>query len=397
MPSSVWYFALPKPLLGFQRQTKALNIQLSIFDLLIIIGMAVGLTCGVLLLRRTNQKAANRFLGLGILAFVWLNTKTLLHSLHLWDIHGVGYFPNGVELALPPLFYYYVLNLHQPKRPFGGRDWWHFIPFFLSQGYATVVYLITLQARLPQEKWELARAWHFGSVKAAEEYAVVISAVYYMALALPLVWPRQKEGDVALSPKLLTELRFLQRSLIGLVALVAYSILNLILNEWLDVAHDERWKVSHLLIASLVYYMGLMGFKHSESNLSGVAPKRTVRPPQGADVVRAELKQALHLDKAYLAPDLKLADLAQRLGIPEPVLSQAIKAEYQQNFRGLLNQLRVQEVQRRLTQEGVENLSLLGLAQECGFRSEASFYRIFKEVAGCTPKQWMEGQSDGKD
>lgn len=45
---------------------------------------------------------------------------------------------------------------------------------------------------------------------------------------------------------------------------------------------------------------------------------------------------------------------------------------------------------KRLLNNNLNNLSFLGLAKDCGFNSEASFYRIFKKTVGLTPKQYLE-------
>ena len=55
----------------------------------------------------------------------------------------------------------------------------------------------------------------------------------------------------------------------------------------------------------------------------------------------------------------------------------------------MINEARVEDVKQRLRQEGISHLSLLGVAKECGFNSEASFYRIFKTKTGLTPKQFL--------
>jgi AraC-like DNA-binding protein len=83
------------------------------------------------------------------------------------------------------------------------------------------------------------------------------------------------------------------------------------------------------------------------------------------------------------------------LDVNETVLSNTINAYYKKNFRSLINELRVKEVENRLLNEGAGNLSLLGLAMECGFNSEASFYRIFKAITGSTPKQFLTEHSSG--
>jgi len=107
----------------------------------------------------------------------------------------------------------------------------------------------------------------------------------------------------------------------------------------------------------------------------------------------AKLNSVIETDKVHLNPKLSLQELAKMLDVNETVLSITINDHYKKNFRSLINELRVKEVKNRLLNEGSGNLSLLGLATECGFNSEASFYRIFKATTGSTPKQFLETRS----
>lgn len=81
------------------------------------------------------------------------------------------------------------------------------------------------------------------------------------------------------------------------------------------------------------------------------------------------------------------------LDVNETILSNTINDHYKKNFRSRVNELRVKEVENRLLNNGSGNLSLLGIAMECGFNSEASFYRIFKATTGSTPKQFLKTRS----
>tara|TARA_R110000868_G_scaffold196496_4_gene442428 strand:- start:1829 stop:2359 length:531 start_codon:yes stop_codon:yes gene_type:complete len=173
-------------------------------------------------------------------------------------------------------------------------------------------------------------------------------------------------------------------------------MINLILNKVLDHPYEWRWQLSHLLIATLVYYMGLVGYKNSDiipPDFS-IKPNRKTKSDGQVDMdVIAKLDNAIRKNKVHLDPKLSLQELAMLLEVNDTILSNTINAHYKKNFRSLINALRVKEVENRLLNEGSGNLSLLGLAYECGFNSEASFYRIFKSTTGLTPKQFMEKHS----
>ncbi|MEO0338193.1 MAG: hypothetical protein AAF242_03170, partial [Bacteroidota bacterium] len=218
-----------------------MQITLSLFDLLIIIGMAKGIICSILLWRKSEKKRSNRFLALGILAFVWLNTKTLLLSLGLWEVHGLGFFPNGIELALSPLFYLYLRALLQPNLKFIKTDWLHFVPFFLSQTYAIVVYVAIMQTTEMAEKQAIASSFYFNEVKLAEEYLTIISALFYLYFGYMVIRDYRKLQAQHKSKDAFAEFSFLRTSIYWLVFILLYNVTNLILNPFLVQPYHWRW------------------------------------------------------------------------------------------------------------------------------------------------------------
>jgi YesN/AraC family two-component response regulator len=176
-----------------------------------------------------------------------------------------------------------------------------------------------------------------------------------------------------------------------------YNIANLVLNLFLDNYYSWRWQLGHLIIAALVYYMGLVGYKNSElilRNFSTNVRRKVSKTNEEVDLdIIRDLNNIFQKDKIYLNNQLSLQELAQMLSVGEIILSNPINAHYKKNFRSLINELRVKEVENRMLTGGLEILSLLGLARECGFYSEASFYRIFKSVTGFTPKQYFDSYS----
>ncbi|CAM1342849.1 helix-turn-helix domain-containing protein [Tenacibaculum amylolyticum] len=365
-----------------------MNIQLSLFDLLILIGITTGIICSIVLFKKSKVKPSNKFLALGILAFVWLNTKTLLHSFNLWEMHGFGFFPNSVELALPPLFYFYVISLFQPNFKFRSKNWVHFFPFFLSQTYSIIVYLAVMQTRIYSKKTLISQSFFFDQAKNIDEYILIFISVFYFYYGFQYV-KKRTENFTNISKSLTSEFRFLKTLFLLLITISLLHILNLIiLNNTLDPSYNWRWELHHVLIATLVYYMAIIGFKNSDTiHLKNNRRKKVAEVLD--DTIIHKLEQAMKVDKLYLNPKLTLKELAKSLKVNESILSNAINVYYEKNFRKLINEARVAEVKSRLLNGELNNLSLLGIAKESGFNSEASFYRIFKSETQLTPKQFI--------
>lgn len=92
---------------------------------------------------------------------------------------------------------------------------------------------------------------------------------------------------------------------------------------------------------------------------------------------------------AYLKCDLSLAMLSKETGISQKLLSRAINGYLKCNFFELINEMRVNEVKRRLLLPESSDYTIDSIYEECGFRSRSTFFLAFKKVEGKSPAQWL--------
>jgi ligand-binding sensor domain-containing protein/AraC-like DNA-binding protein len=100
--------------------------------------------------------------------------------------------------------------------------------------------------------------------------------------------------------------------------------------------------------------------------------------------------------KPYLDPDLKSAYLATALKCTPAELSQIFKTSLQQSFSDFVNGYRIEEFKQKVARHEHEKYTLLALSEQCGFSSRSSFFRIFKNIAGVTPAEYLK-QMEQKD
>jgi AraC-like DNA-binding protein len=58
------------------------------------------------------------------------------------------------------------------------------------------------------------------------------------------------------------------------------------------------------------------------------------------------------------------------------------------NFYAYVNQYRVEEAKRKITDARLAHLNLTGIALESGFKSKSAFNLNFKKITGYTPTEW---------
>lgn len=378
--------------------------QFSLFDLLMLIGITQGVVMSVLLFRSKNNKRSNPFLALGILAFSWVSTKPLLHTLHLWDTPFFRYFPNGADLAIAPLLYLYLVSLVDVEFRFSRKHIVHFIPFILLQAYLIFIYFSLVGTSDFTEKDQIANSLYFNPVKDLESHSTALSSVVYLILSFIKFKEYREWLSNTISDSTFPEFKWVKQLLFLCLAIGAFLVFNYSadLLFHLNRITDLHWTIFSLFGAFSIYYLGIAGYKLPDYELklqediavgsSKKDPntfKKMVPSQRDTEIVKV-IRVALEEDKVFLNPTLNIQELSRKLSLPQQELSQVINAHFHKKFRDLINEYRVEEVKKMLHNEKMSHMSILGVALECGFNSEATFYRIFKKNTGLSPKEYRQ-------
>ncbi len=107
--------------------------------------------------------------------------------------------------------------------------------------------------------------------------------------------------------------------------------------------------------------------------------------------LQTRLEALIETERPYLRDDLRLFDLASRLDTSTHKLSELINRVMATSFYDLINKHRIAAAKQRLSRFRVDNQreTILAIALETGFKSQSSFYRIFKKHTGMTPAQFI--------
>jgi AraC-like DNA-binding protein len=102
------------------------------------------------------------------------------------------------------------------------------------------------------------------------------------------------------------------------------------------------------------------------------------------------LEELFDRDKIYLENELSVAHLSEKLSVQPYQISELINRKYKEPFFDFVNRNRIQEVKQRLNDPQYSNLSILGIALDCGFNSKSSFNTAFKKFTGLTPSEFKK-------
>ena len=109
-----------------------------------------------------------------------------------------------------------------------------------------------------------------------------------------------------------------------------------------------------------------------------------------------EVKSLITDNELFLQANLKVADIARKLNVPEYRVSNALRRNLNaRNFNHYINQLRIKHAQTLLADSEKQKWSVLVVALESGFASVGPFTRAFKATTGFTPNQYRKSLESG--
>lgn len=144
-------------------------------------------------------------------------------------------------------------------------------------------------------------------------------------------------------------------------------------------AYDQLMEKNLLLVNS-----GLNRFSKNKpsSNNSELSPELQEK-------ILKKLDYQVKQKKIYLNKDVHLIDLAKKCSTNPSYLSKIINSHYRANFTGFINELRIKEAQKLMSDAAYRSFSIEGIAETVGFKSKSVFNVAFKKYTGVTPSYFI--------
>ena len=109
-----------------------------------------------------------------------------------------------------------------------------------------------------------------------------------------------------------------------------------------------------------------------------------------ANEVIDALKKYMQEQQAYLNVDLKQSEVAAAIGYPTYLLSAIFTHYLKIGYYDFINSYRVEQFKQSVSEGKHKKYTLVTLAEKCGFKSKASFFRAFKKFTGTTPNEYIQ-------
>lgn len=110
--------------------------------------------------------------------------------------------------------------------------------------------------------------------------------------------------------------------------------------------------------------------------------------PRESDTIAFKLEQLFREQELYKNPNLKLSEVAKEIDIVPNYLSQFLNDNLNKSFSSFVNEHRVRAAENMLKNNTLLTVEAIG--NECGFKSNSTFYAAFKKVKGVTPGEFKK-------
>ena len=135
-----------------------------------------------------------------------------------------------------------------------------------------------------------------------------------------------------------------------------------------------------------------MIYRYLNDNSDSSKYQKSTLSEQDASLIHERLMHLMAEQKPFKNPDLTLNELAGILEVHPNYLSQVINSKEKKSFYDLINEKRVEEFIKLISQPSNQQYTLLAISYDCGFNSKASFNRNFKKYTGLTPRDYLKQQ-----
>nr|WP_319512448.1 AraC family transcriptional regulator [uncultured Draconibacterium sp.] len=319
------------------------------------------------------------------------------------DLFKVLYLPAVfVSLSMFPLFFIYISTLVDNKK-FIPRFWLKHLSFpFINALFAFVVLIVFMDANQRNEFFHQTLVFKEGA-HGIQKFAFymddvfrkifLVTAIFYYAITdrkirqhkarLHSYFSNTYENEITWFPTLRISFFLTLISAFVYFSVQRYSTLDL----WLIPA------ISHTLLSIFFWIIGYYGNLQNEiklhipENTAGM-DNATISDEIFVDIDK-KMEESMSAQMIFLKEDLTLPELARHIGTNRSYLSRYFNEHLKQSYSLYINAKRI-EYACKLMLESEEDLVLSAIYEKCGFNSNASFYRWFKDICKMSPQKYLE-------
>ncbi|MEM8486490.1 MAG: helix-turn-helix domain-containing protein [Bacteroidota bacterium] len=313
--------------------------------------------------------------------------------LGLLDIHVLWnewlFLPLNPGLLIGPLLYLFVIAHTNRGFRLTKQSLWHFFPFVV---YAVYHIAIFVQGRDFVFHW--MDAVDLPIINPIYQLLTLLSLCVYLWVTIQQYRQYQRWIEAEYANPEAHLYPWIKRFLwVVLLTVFITCLLRIIESVLFDFDYIQSWFTA-TMVAITTYYISIAGYMSARPPLTANLGDAKNEGKMADQEIASELKRLttwMESNQAYLDPNLSLGTVAKAMDQSREMVSMVINAGDGKNFRGFVNTYRVEAFKQAVRAGQAKELTLFGLALECGFNSKATFNRVFKQIEGVTPNMFANG------
>jgi len=377
----------------------------SYFSILMLFGASQAVTGIYLLLKDKDRPFSNNMLAM--LLFAWGFSCywffAFIHKDAFFSVAVTTFIGPMLALTLFPPIYLYVKFLFYEYESFPKRDHWHFLPIYLYLAFTLYLYSSSDFSidNMRHHQWYNARMMVCSYIATLQGPFYFIKTNRILKLRHTLLKERYSE----IESRKLEWFQIINYSfaLVFIIGGVSAMVKIAYLDPYM------LYMAYHAVIAISIFYITLMIYKYpivftrveeapekfktipipvEVANDISLPPKAHHANGNDIDkenVIIEKLDLLMKDQKPFRDPNFSLNDLAESISESRNSISFVLNNSLHKTFYNYINELRIEESKRLLSDQTLLHITIDGIASESGFKTMSVFYRFFKDIENVTP------------
>jgi AraC-like DNA-binding protein len=364
-------------------------------NIVILLGAIQGFIISSLLLAARQSRTANRLLAALIFLIslaclnLYLNSQQWFATEQFFRFFS-AVMPMVIIMPVGPLLFFYTKASLDPAFKLSKKNRLHFLPVIIDLfPYLTAIIFIAaaLSGLLKHVNFDVGL--FIDTYNVYSDIPRWVSLTIYVVLSIRYIAAYKKQAD---AHKMAYQLKWAKRFTAVFLAFQVLWLLYLI-PYVMPVYSDKlmawvNWYPLYVPLSILIYWLGINGYLVMQHQPPVAKKQGALLPADTSEQTVMLLKKAMEQDALYLNPELSLNIIAQHTGIPQKTISAVLNQYLHKSFNEFVNEYRVNAFKKKLCSDHIKHLTIAGIAAECGFNSQATFQRTFRQITGLSPSEF---------
>ncbi|NER15271.1 helix-turn-helix domain-containing protein [Leptobacterium flavescens] len=352
-----------------------------IINVLIAYGTCQAFFIAFIILRSDRTLFKKLFAALLIIEGITLFERFLVETDLITSVPHLLGISNPISFIKPPLMLFMAMAITIHHFKLIRKHYWHFIVFAFMLLLNLPFYFLSGTEKIETVEVFMNKIPSYSSF----EFYFTLSFFAYIGVYIYISIKKLREFKKQVTNNALVN--WLHNVLLGYSL---FLVLHLIYFAIQPIGKYNFALINQISMLAMAFIIQSIAFK--------IIDKSTIfnsKPPNLKDPLQRKKDENIILDKlengkVYLNDNLNLTTFSRSVELSSAYVSEIINQKFNCSFKKLLNHYRLEEAKKNIHKNKDNKIKLIDIAFQSGFNNKVSFYRVFKEIEGISPSEYLE-------